>query len=293
MHVLYRNKWLIAAGVLPALLVYFTFVLLPIANSAYFSFFNWDGFSERTWVGLKNYGELLRDRVFWSSFRNNIYFLLSAVFGQLLLGLVFAIVLNGKLVRGRSVYKSAFFMPVVLSTVVVSLFWTMMYNFRIGLINNLLERIGLEDWARNWLGEPGIAVFAVCVAFVWQYSGFYMIIFLAALQNVSTEVLEAAEIDGAGGLRKSWSITIPMISETIFTCVALCISFSLRIFDLVYVMTKGGPNHATDVMATYMYQSTFSSLRYGYGATISTAIIVLSFTFIFIARMLMTKNGER
>jgi raffinose/stachyose/melibiose transport system permease protein len=289
MHILYRKRWLIAAGLLPALLVYILFVIFPIFNSVYYSFFDWDGFNEKIWVGWDNFEELWKDSVFWSSFRHNMIFLLFALFGQLTLGLLFAVVLNGKIIKGKGIYRSVFFMPVVLSTVVVSLFWSMMYNYQIGLINNLLIQLGLDSWVRNWLGEPGFAVFAICIALMWQYSGFYMVIFLSALQSVPADVLEAAEIDGAIGFRKTWSVTLPMISGTILTSVALCISYALKTFDMIFVMTKGGPNHATEVMATYMYHSSFSSLRYGYGSAISTAIIVLSFIFIFVSRTIMQK----
>lgn len=289
MHILFRNKWLIGAGLLPALLVYLIFVIYPIVNSVYYSFFQWDGFSHMHWRGLGNYKELIQDSIFWHSFRNNLIFLLFAVFGQLTFALFFAVVINDKIIRASGIYKTVFFMPVVLSTVVVSLFWSMMYNYKVGLINNVLISVGLESWVRNWLGEAATAIFAVCIAFVWHYTGFYMIIFLSALQNVPNEVLEAAAIDGATGFHRVRSITIPMISDTIFTCLALCVSYSLRSFDTIFVMTKGGPNHATEVMATYMYQSTFTSLRYGYGSAISTAIIVFSLLFILVSRGLMSK----
>lgn len=289
MHILYRKKWLIGAGLLPALVVYAMFVLYPIFNSVYLSFFRWDGFGDKIFIGFTNYTELLRDQVFWHSFKNNIYFLLFAVFGQVSIGLLLAVVLSGKAIKGRGIYKTVFFMPVVLSTVVVSLFWSMMYNYQIGLINNVLIRLGLEDWIRNWLGEPSIAVFTICIALLWQFCGFYMIIFLSALQSIPNEVLEAAELDGATGLRKLWRITLPMISGTIFVCIALCVSYALKTFDMIFVMTKGGPNRATEVMATYMYHSTFSSLRFGYGSTISTAIISISALFIFSGRLIMSK----
>lgn len=289
MHILYRRKWLIAAGLFPALFFYVVFALYPIVNSFYYSFFKWDGFTELHWLGLGNYAELIRDSVFWNSLKNNVYIVVTSILLQIPAGLFFAIILNGRILKGRAVYKTVFFMPVVLSTVVVSLFWSMMYNYQVGLINSFLRLVGLDSWAQNWLGDPNLSIFMICIMIIWQFSGFYMIIFLAALQNIPSEVLEAADIDGASGIRKVWSVTLPMLSDTIFTSVALCISGSLRTFDIIYVMTKGGPNHASEVMATYMFQSTFSAMRYGYGSTISTAIFIVSFLLIVISRLAIRK----
>ncbi|AJY73754.1 carbohydrate ABC transporter permease [Paenibacillus beijingensis] len=289
MHILYRRKWLIAAGLFPALFFYVVFALYPIVNSFYYSFFKWDGFTQMHWLGLGNYAELIRDSVFWNSLRNNVYIVVTSILLQIPAGLFFAIILNGRILKGRALFKTVFFMPVVLSTVVISLFWSMMYNYQVGLINSFFRIVGMDSWVQNWLGEPRFSIFMICIMIIWQYSGFYMIIFLAALQNISSEVLEAADIDGASGLRKVWSVTLPMLSDTIFTSIALCISGSLRTFDIIYVMTKGGPNHATEVMATYMFQSTFSAGRYGYGSTISTAIFIVSFLLIVISRMAIRK----
>ncbi|WP_199619768.1 carbohydrate ABC transporter permease [Paenibacillus alkalitolerans] len=289
MYILYRKKWLIAAGLFPALFFYLVFAIYPIFNSFYYSFYRWDGFTELHWLGLGNYAELIRDGVFWGSFKNNVYITVLSILIQIPAGLFFAVILNGRLLRRKSLYKTVFFIPVVISTIIVSVFWSMMYNYEIGLINGLLRAAGLDAWVRNWLGEPGIAIFMICIAIVWQFTGFYMIIFLAALQNVPNEILEAADIDGATGFRKLRSVTIPMISDTIFTSVALCISGSLRTFDHVYVMTNGGPNHATEVMASYAFQSTFSAMRYGYGSTVSTAVFIISFLLIVISRLVLRK----
>jgi raffinose/stachyose/melibiose transport system permease protein len=178
-------------------------------------------------------------------------------------------------------------MPVVLSTVVVSLTWNLIYNTKDGMINQLLRAVGLDSLAHNWLGDTKYAMISVCVTVVWQFIGLYLIIFLAALQNVPEEVLEAAKMDGASEWLTTWKITVPMIWDTIIVAVILCISGSLRTFDLIYVMTHGGPSHSTDVMALYMFNETFTNLHYGYGSAVSVVIFFFSLILIFIVKKLL------
>jgi raffinose/stachyose/melibiose transport system permease protein len=217
--------------------------------------------------------------------------LIASVFGQIPIALFIALLLNGK-IRGLKFFRSIGFLPVVISTVIVSIVWNMVYNFDIGLLNQILRFIGLDGLARNWLGDPKLAMFSVSVTIIWQFVGLYLIIFLAALQNIPSEVHEAAEIDGATGWQKTSKITVPMLKETIMVCIMLCISGSLRTFDLIYVMTNGGPYHATEVMALYMYNNTFSSLRYGYGSAVSVMIFVFSFALVIIANKLLKPKTD-
>ncbi|NGM82616.1 sugar ABC transporter permease [Paenibacillus sp. 7124] len=287
MEILLRRKWIIAAGLLPALLIYTLFSVYPILSSIYYSLFKWDGFSPKQWHGLQNYANLIGDGVFWQSIRNNLYFVLFSVLGEIPLGLYLAIMLNGKLFRRDGIFRTVFFMPVVISTIVVSLIWNMFYNYQFGLVNTALRAFGLDHWAQNWLGNPGLAIFVLCLVVVWQYTGLYMVIFLAALQNVPSEVLEAAELDGAVGFKRTWNIVVPIIADTIFASIVLCISGALRAFDLIFIMTNGGPSHSTEVGATYMFAQTFNSMKYGYGSAISTAIIIISFGLIMISQFMM------
>ncbi|MDT3426006.1 raffinose/stachyose/melibiose transport system permease protein [Paenibacillus forsythiae] len=287
MQIFLRHKWIIAAGLIPAIAIYTMFSIYPILSSVYYSFFKWDGFSPKQWYGLQNYANLIEDGVFWQSIRNNLYFVLFSVLGEIPLGLYLAMMLHGKLFRRDGIFRTVFFMPVVISTIVVSLIWNMFYNYQFGLVNTALRAVGLDDWAQNWLGNPKLAIFVLCIVVVWQYTGLYMVIFLAALQNVPSEVLEAAELDGAVGIKRTWNIVVPIIADTIFASVVLCISGALRAFDLIYVMTNGGPSHSTEVGATYMFSQTFSSMKYGYGSAISTAIIIISFGLIIISQFIL------
>ncbi|GGG83742.1 carbohydrate ABC transporter permease [Paenibacillus radicis (ex Gao et al. 2016)] len=291
MHLLNRNKWLIWLGISPSLIVYTLFCMIPIGISFYYSFQNWDGFSDPSFIGLDNFAALMKDQVFWSSLKNNMFVLLASVLGQIPIALLFALLLNSKL-RGAKFFRTVGFLPVAISTVIISLTWNMIYNTQYGLINTLLKAVGLDHLAHNWLGDPKWAMLAVCLTIIWQYVGLYLVIFLAALQNVPAETLEAAEIDGATGFVKTVKIIIPMIWGTILVSVILCISGSLKTFDLIYVMTNGGPAHTTDVMAIYMFNKTFSSFQYGYGSAISVAIFVVSLLLISVASRLLKAKED-
>jgi raffinose/stachyose/melibiose transport system permease protein len=291
MEIIRRNKKYIIIGLLPALLFYTVFVLYPIVRSFFYGFYDWNGLSQPVYIGLKNFKEILSDEVFWLSFKNNIFIVIASIFGQIPLGLIIAIVLNRKL-KGAGFFRSAFFMPMILSTVVVGLLWSTILNSQVGILNQVLQSIGLENLAKDWLGDPKYAMYTVSGVVIWQFIGLYMIIFLAALQNVPGEIMEAADIDGASETRKLFSITLPMMWDTIIAAVVLCIAGSMRSFDLVFVLTGGGPAHSTELMATYMYNKTFSVYKYGYGSAVSLVIFVISFSFILVSRLLMSKKQD-
>ncbi|QZA34328.1 sugar ABC transporter permease [Hydrogenibacillus sp. N12] len=258
---------------------------------------DWDGLTAMRFIGLDNYIEALQNPTFWNSFKNNLYVVVASVFGQVPIALALALLLNRR-IKGAKFFRTTGFLPVIISTVIVSLTWSMVYNTEYGLLNRFLKAVGLGFLAQNWLGDPKWAMLSVCITIIWQFIGLYFIIFLAALQNVPQELYEAAELDGASEWVKTWKITIPMIKETLLVSVILCISGSLRTFDLIYVMTNGGPARATEVMAIYMFNETFSSTRYGYGSAVSALILVFSLMLIYVAsKVFKTKTiqekGER
>ncbi|MCJ7691120.1 MAG: sugar ABC transporter permease, partial [Clostridiaceae bacterium] len=279
MDLISKNKKYIIMGLLPALLFYIVFVIYPIGRSFYYGFFEWNGLASPNFIGLSNFKEIFMDPVFFRSFIHTMAIVVASVFGQLPIGLIIAVILSKKL-KGARFFRSAFFMPMIMSTVVVGLLWSTILNSQAGIINTILENIGLEKFANDWLGNPKYAMYTVCVVIIWQFIGFYMIIFLAALQNIPEEIMEAADIDGASEVKKLFSITLPMMWDTIMAAVVLCIAGSMRSFDLVFVMTQGGPAHATEIMATYMYNKTFAIYRYGYGSAVSLVICVISLVFI-------------
>lgn len=281
MHLAKRTKMALWIGLLPALLLYTVFAIVPILQSFYYSLMEWNGFTEMKFVGFDNFIRLFGEPLFWNSAKNNLYVVAASVAGQVPLALVIALLLNRKL-KGAKLFRTIGFLPVVLSTVVISLTWSLIYNTKNGLVNELLRAVGLDALTQNWLGDTKWSMAAVCITVIWQFVGLYMIIFLAALQNIPEEILEAARMDGASEWTATWKITIPMIWDTIIVAIILCISGSLRTFDLIYVMTHGGPSHSTEVMALYMFNETFSKLQYGYGSAVSVVIFFFSLLLIFI-----------
>ncbi|MBY0148866.1 carbohydrate ABC transporter permease [Neobacillus niacini] len=281
-----KSKAALIIGLLPAFLIYTVFAIYPIIQSFYYSFMEWDGFSEMEFIGLQNFGNLFQDELFWNSVGNNIFVVIASVFGQIPIALFIALLLNRK-IKGLKIFRTIGFLPVVLSTVVISLTWSLIYNTKDGMINEILRAVGLDFLAQNWLGDTKWSMVAVCITVIWQFVGLYLIIFLAALQNIPEEVMEAAKMDGASEWVTTWKITIPMIWDTIIVAIILCISGSLRTFDLIYVMTHGGPSHSTDVMALYMFNETFSNLKYGYGSAISVFIFFFSLILIGIVKKVL------
>ncbi|MDR2051825.1 MAG: sugar ABC transporter permease [Treponema sp.] len=232
----------------------------------------------------------MTDSIFWKSFKNNVFVVAASVFGQIPLGILAAVALSGKL-KGRSFFRTAFFIPMILSTVVVGLLWNTILNSQIGLLRGMLLALGFTN-TPDLLGNPKTAIYTLCGVIIWQFIGLYMVIFLAALQNIPADISEAADIDGAGEVAKFFRIRLPLLWNTIAAAMVLCISGSMRSFDLIYVMTEGGPAHATEVMATYMYNKTFTVNQYGYGSAVSLIIAALSFTLIAISRSLLLKNSQ-
>lgn len=291
MHAL-RSRRFIWMGLGPTLILYALFVFVPVIWSAYYGFFNWSGIGEAKFIGLDNYAEILRDPVFWRALKNNVIFVLASVFGQVPLALMLAVLLHKSNLLQRFL-RSAVFLPMVLSTVVIGMIWQYIYHPQIGILNFLLDALGLESWKLEWLSDRKIAIYSLIPPLIWSYVGLYLIIFMSALQNIPGEIHDAAKIDGVSGARKLVTITLPMIKNTVQVAVILCISGSLKSFDLVYIMTKGGPAHASELLATYMYNSTFTTYRYGFGSAISTTIMIISLLLIGTSQWLTSRKKGR
>jgi len=284
-----RIKGFIVIGILPALLLYLFFVVVPVFWSAYYGFFDWKGIGAAKFIGFANYAEVIKDPIFWLGFKNNMLIVAASVFGQVPIAMILALLLTRTSLFQRMI-RASVFMPMVLSSVVVGIIWSYIYHPQIGILNFLLDATGLETLKKAWLSEPSVSMYAIMIPIIWNYIGPYMIIFIAALQNIPSEINDAAQIDGVGSTRKLFQITLPMIWDTIKVVVVLCISGSLKAFDLIYVMTGGGPAHTTEVLASYMYNSTFNVYRFGYGSAISTSIIILSLLLILGSQYLMKRD---
>jgi raffinose/stachyose/melibiose transport system permease protein len=269
------DKTAILIFTLPALLFFLGIIIVPITMSGYYSLLKWDGIGTGSFIGLANYGRLLLESGdgFWQSVLNSCILAALSVFIQLPIALVLALVLASG-IRGEGFFRSVYFVPVIVSTVVIGQMWMKIYNPQYGLLNSFFRSVGLDMMARSWLGDTETALMSVFAPLVWQYIGYHMLLMYAAIKSIPIDILEAAKIDGASFGRTSLSITIPLILPMIEVCVVFAVIGSLKSFDLIYVLTNGGPMHATEVPSTLMYGTIFHKYMYGYGSSIAIFIIV-------------------
>lgn len=267
---------------LPTLVLYLVLYVWPFIYAFYLSLFRWKGYSltDMVYSGLYNYEKLFNDEIVWIGLKNNLFFLVWSTLIIFVLSLFFATCLTrNKRLRFPSFYRVVYFFPNVLSIIVVGVLWMFIFNPNFGLLNGLLETLGLESWIQNWLGDKNTVMGALVAPQAWMYIGFYMILFIAAMQNVPEEYYESAMIDGAGPIRQFFSITIPLIWSTVRTALVFFVvnAFS-RTFALVNVVTNGGPNHASELMTTYLYNQAFTYSDFGYGSAIGVVLFVIVFT---------------
>jgi raffinose/stachyose/melibiose transport system permease protein len=274
MNDLFSSKKNIAIFILPALLLYVVFSLFPIVDNVYISFFKTDLMSQPRFVGVKNYVNLLNDKTFSKAFSNNIFMVVGSLIAHLPLALLFGNILFKK-IKGSTFFQTVFFLPCVICGVAVGLTWTYVFNPEFGLVNIFLESIGLENMTRAWLADKNTAMYCIIVVVMWQFVGYHMIIQMAAMKNIPPSLYEAAEIDGASASQQFWKLTFPLIKPILKVDAVLIITGSLKYYDLVAVMTGGGPNHATELMSTYMFYQGFRTLKYGYSATIGVILLLL------------------
>lgn len=274
MNNVFGNKKSIAIFVLPAFIIYAIFALFPIAYNIYISLFDTDLMSGMRLVGLKNYIDLLTDGTFTHAFLNNILLVIGSLIAHMPLAMFFGNAIFKK-IRGSHFFQSVFFLPSVICGVAVGLTWTFIYNGNYGLLNAFLRAIGLGSLEQVWLSDKNLALFCIMVVVMWQYVGYHMIIQLAAMRNIDNSLYEAAEIDGASAWEQFKSITFPMIKPILKIDAVLIITGSLKYYDLVAVMTGGGPNHATEVMSTYMYYEAFNIHKFGYSCAIGVVLMLL------------------
>ena len=260
---------------LPAILIYGIVVVFPTLYSIVLSFCEWNGLGEKKFIGLKNYVHLFtEDNIFYIALKNNIIWIILTVCLTVLLALVLALVLNKKF-KGRIVYRAIFYFPYMLSWIIVGIIWKWMYNPNFGLINQFLDMIGLDFLKGAYLSNTNIALYCVFIAALWQGLGQPMLYFLAGLQTMPSDILEAARIDGAGRFSLFIRIIVPMLKETFVIVLATQIIASMKVYDIVYVMTDGGPANSTQTLATYMYNQTFTYSNLGMGSAIATIMVLI------------------
>ena len=257
----------------PAIL-YTIFVLVPVGQAAYYSLYKWNGLGEVTdFSGISNFLRVLSDTNFLNAFLHNIIILVLSILTQLPVAFGLALLVN-KGLRGRTVFRAIFFLPYIMSDVITGVIWNFIYKSDGGLINSILSNLIPGFTPIGWLGNQQTVLLALFVVMSWKYFGLHLILFLAALQNVPVELEEAASIDGANRWQTILHIILPLMGSTARLSVYLSALGSLQIFDLVWVMTTGGPVGASETMATYMYKFGFQRFSIGYGSAVAIMIFV-------------------
>lgn len=280
-----RNKELkkglaVFVFLLPGLLLFVSILIAPILVSLYKSLYDWNGFTDGTFIGLANYKELFTNGSikFMISLKNSLILALFSVFIQLPLALLLALIL-GRKPKGERFYLTVFFMPVLISTVVIGQLWLKIYNPDYGILNRFLEAIHLGSLKHIWVGDPKTALGSIVVPTIWQYVGYHMLLMYAGVKGVSPDLREAAMIDGATKWQTDRFIVIPIIKPIIRVSVIFAVTGSLKTYDLVRILTDGGPYQTTEVPSTLLEYMLFLRNRYGMGSTISVMLIALCFAF--------------
>jgi len=267
-----------AAFLLPSAILYGLFVFFPLFQAFYYGLYDWNGLGPlEDYVGLQNYRDVLSDEIFRNALRHNLIILFLSLLIQLPLALGLALVVGRKM-PGRAFFRTVFFLPYVLSEVVTGVLWSFLYQPRTGL-NELFGKIIPGYTSIGWLSDPNIVLYSLFIAITWKFVGFHFILYLAGLQSIPEELEESARLDGASNLRVIRDITIPLLGPTVRLTVFLSAIGSLQFFDLIWVMTEGGPIDSSQTMATYMYKFSFQRFALGYGAAASLIIFLICFVF--------------
>ncbi|WP_026510104.1 MULTISPECIES: carbohydrate ABC transporter permease [unclassified Butyrivibrio] len=266
---------------LPGLLLFVSILIAPIAVSVYRSLYDWNGFSEGTFIGFDNYIELFTNGSikFITSLKNSLILAFFSVFVQLPFALFLALLLGRRESRKERIYLSIFFMPVLISTVVIGQLWLKIYNPDYGLLNRFLDLVKLGDLKHVWVGDVKTALGSVIVPTVWQYIGYHMLLMYAGVKGVDTDLREAAMLDGATKWQVDRYVVIPIIKPIIRVSVIFAVTGSLKTYDLVRILTEGGPFQSTEVPSTLLENMLFLRNRYGMGSTISVMLIIMCFAF--------------
>lgn len=289
MNKIMSNKWNIIIYTLPAMLLIGIFIFIPLILSGYYGLMKWDGIGKMDFIGLENYINALKDGKFWSSvWHSAILAIFSTIALAIYLGI--ALILASK-IKGANFLRKIYLIPMLLSSVAIAQLWIKVFNPSNGMLNYILLKIGVQS-PPEWLANPKIVLFAIIIPILWQYAGFYILIYYAALKDVPESIIEAARIDGASPIEIAFKIKLPLISSVVKVTIVLAIVGSLKYFDLIYVMTGGGPNGASEVMASYMYKLAFSSNNFGYGSAIGFLLLIITLIVTYIVRKLSTVKEE-
>jgi len=286
----YRQIGFKAGFLAPAVGIFVVFFIYPILQTLHVSLYRWGGLSpDMDWVGLDNFRNLLfHDPIFWKAVSNNLFFLIVFPIITLVLSLFFASVFARRF-RGSTLLSSVYFFPALISWVAISILWSFIYHPSIGILNSLLAGIGLEGLARTWLADPAVVLGAVAAPLIWRNVGFYMVMFVAAIRNIPPEYHESALIDGASRWTIFRHITLPLIWEVVSVAVVFMVVNAFLAFDLVWIMTQGGPSRHSEILTTYFYRKAFIEFQMGY----ATAMAVLLFIGVLTVSLLLRRFMQR
>lgn len=266
----------------PAIFFLGVFIAYPLFRSLIMSFYRWDGLTPPEFIGLANFRTLIQDRTFWLSLRNNLIFSTLTTAGTVGIGFFLAVAIERR-VWGWPVFKVTYFLPVMMSMTVVGILWGRFLDPTYGLVNLILKGLGVSN-PPVWLGDPNTALYAIIAVSIWQYSGFSMVVLLAAMENIPLDFHDAATIDGVNTWQRIYHLILPLIKPVLAVLVMLQIIFSFKVFDIVWVMTAGGPGDASSVLGVHLYRVAFRYTQYGYGSAVAVmmAIIIFLLSFLYL-----------
>ena len=274
-----NRLWRVLLLALP-ILVFSVLVIWPLLSSFYYSFTNWNGFNRNyEFLGLRNFAKIWTDRLFFDAIVNTAIWMVAALVLPTLAGLFLALLLDRQ-VRGARIFKTVFYLPICLSAIVVGQIWIWIYQPDWGLLNTMIKLLGNPDFNYAWLARPDSALFAVIVAWSWQQTGLSMVIYLAGLTAIPSELLEVCEIEGASARQRIQRVVIPLLTPSTVVVVALSMINSLKGFDILYIMTGGGPFNSSDTLAMHMYNESSKKYLMGYGSAISVVLFLIALTII-------------
>jgi raffinose/stachyose/melibiose transport system permease protein len=261
----------------PALVICAIFIFIPALLAVFGSLFEFGMTSQNwKWVGVGNYTRAFSDPIFWGALKNNLFIVFGSIVTQVGIGCMLAAILDRGLPRGSTVFRTIIFMPMIISSVAVALIWLIIFDPNIGILNAIVKSVGLTPPSLGWLGDPDISIWMVLVVAAWQATGFMMVLILAGLQSLPDEIYEAAALDGAKGLKAFWYITLPSIRNVLLVAVLITTIGGFKVFDLIFVLTQGGPANATQVLGTYIYLQAFNLTNMGYANAISVVLLVIA-----------------
>lgn len=287
------KKGVFIAYLIPCLCIYIFVFIVPAAASILLSFFKFSNIRKFSFIGLQNYLTLIHDPNVWTALKNNLFLVAVSLIGQIGIAFVLACILNSSKTILAGLSRTVIYFPVTISAVVIGYVWKMVFDYNYGIVAKLLEFVGRSDLIAPWLGQESTVMLCVCIPLIWQYVGFHLVILVSAMTSIDQDIYESSSIDGAGALQKAVYITLPMIKNTLLICVFLCISANMKVFDHIMTLTNGGPGFASNVLALYAYNVSFSQMNMGYGSAVSVFILAITILLFLLSNGVMAVGKKK